>query len=344
MHMKPYIYNVDAAVLQSWVKDHSYPSFRIDQLQSWLNQGVDDVAQMTNLPKKMRQQLADDFVFNGMVIANRLASQVDDTVKYTMLLSDGNIIESVFMRYHQGTSVCISSQAGCRMGCRFCASTGLGFGRHLTAGEMFAQVALIGRDMKERIDHVTVMGIGEPLEDVPTLLNFLHRVNSPAGLNIGMRRLTVSTCGIIPAIYELAKANLQITLAVSLHAPNDTIRRQLMPIASRFHYADLLAACRHYQRITGRRMTYEYALFEDINDAASHAALLATQLEGHLCHVNLIRANPIEDGPFQRSSLDKIKSFQNVLEDKGIACTVRRELGSDILAACGQLRRWEHDG
>ncbi|MGI6078229.1 MAG: 23S rRNA (adenine(2503)-C(2))-methyltransferase RlmN [Fastidiosipilaceae bacterium] len=342
--MKSYIYNIEQDELSAWVEAHDYPAFRTKQLNKWLNQGIDDVNQLTNLPKVMRQQLAEDFTFDGLKITSRLVSQIDDTVKYTMLLADGNIVESVFMRYRQGTSVCISSQAGCRMGCRFCASTGLGFGRHLTAGEMFAQVALIGRDMGERIDHVTIMGIGEPLEDVPTLLAFLYRVNDPDGLNIGMRRLTVSTCGIIPAIRELATANLQITLAVSLHAPNDKIRLQLMPIAKKYKYNDLLAVCREYQNRTGRRMTYEYALFEGINDADIHAAELANRLSGHLCHVNLIRANPIANEPFQRSPMDRVNSFQKILEQNNIACTVRRELGSDIMAACGQLRRWEYDG
>lgn len=336
---KPYIYDVSPSELSDWLSARDYPAYRARQISQWLAKGVNDVNDLRNLPMQLRTDLNLSFSFDGLRLLEAIPSTIDETVKYTSELYDGNIIESVFMKYRQGTSVCISSQAGCKMGCAFCASTGAGFGRNLTAGEMIAQVALIGRERKTRIDHVTVMGIGEPLENFDNLLTFLNYANLPQGLNIGMRKLTVSTCGLVPQIRRLAELGLAITLAVSLHAPNDEIRQKLMPVAKRWPLSELMPACREYQKITGRRMTYEYALFDGVNDGSDQARELVKLLRGQLCHVNLIPANTVENTGLFRSKESSVADFQEVLTDAGIACTVRRELGSDIAAACGQLRR-----
>lgn len=336
---RPYIYDVAPEELARWMNEKGQPAYRARQVSARLIKGVDSTDDLTDIPKALRASLEEDFLFDGLTYAERRMSALDETVKYTGQLKDGNIIESVFMKYKGGTSVCISSQSGCRMGCTFCASTGLGFGRDLTSGEMLAQVALIGRDRGQRIDHVTIMGIGEPLENYDAVVDFFYRVNDPAGLNIGMRKLTVSTCGIVPRIYDLAALRLPITLAISLHAPNDRLRRELMPIAKRYPYDELMEACRFYAKTTSRRVTYEYALFGGVNDQLGHATELAGQLKGQLCHVNLIPVNEIPGGRYRRPSKETVKAFQQQLEKKGIACTVRRELGGDIQAACGQLRR-----
>lgn len=336
---QPYIYDVSPEALADWLAERGYPAYRTSQIVRWLSRGIAGADDMTDLPKALREDLRGTFVFDGLTFEQIRPSQLDETVKYTAVLRDGHVIESVFMTYRAGTSVCISAQSGCRMGCDFCASARAGFGRSLTAGEMLAQVARIGAERGRRIDHVTVMGIGEPLENLDALLDFLHRVNDPAGLNIGMRRLTVSTCGLVPEMRRLAELRLPITLAVSLHAPNDVIRRRLMPVARQYDFETLMAACRDYQAATGRRMTYEYALFRGVNDSRPAAAELAGRLAGQLCHVNLIPANAVPGSLYQRAVPADVRAFQNVLEQNGIACTVRRELGADIAAACGQLRR-----
>ncbi len=336
---RPYIYDVPQTDLHQFFKAKSLPRFRYQQLQSWLNKGVTSVADLRNMPKDIQHQLAEVYRFDGLVLINKHVSAADDTVKYVGRLADGHLIECVYMTYESGTSVCVSSQSGCRMGCQFCASTGIGFGRNLTSGELLAQVLLVGKDRAKRIDHITVMGIGEPLENLSAVLGFINRANDPDGLNIGLRKITVSTCGLVPEISALAEAGLPITLAISLHAPNDNLRSQLMPINRRYPIDQLMAVCKAYQRQTNRRMTYEYAMFKNVNDQPRHAIELAALLKGQLCHVNLIPANETSASPYQASTGHVIKQFQQYIQNQGIPCTVHRSLGQDIAAACGQLRR-----
>jgi 23S rRNA (adenine2503-C2)-methyltransferase len=337
--MKQYIYDMDRSAWIEWVKARGIPAYRAGQLAAWISRGISRVDEMTDLPLDLRQQVEESFMIDGLVLENKLQSSLDETAKYIFRLHDGNVIESVLMHYRYGWSVCISSQAGCRMGCTFCASTGAGFGRDLTAGEMLAQVSLIARDCNSRIGHVTIMGIGEPLDNYDAVVRFLRRVNDPQGMNISMRHLSVSTCGLVPKMIEFSQEGLPVTLSVSLHAPNDAIRRQLMPIARQYDYERLLAACRRHVETTGRRITFEYALFNGVNDQPEHADELAARLKGLLCHVNLIPANEFSGGQYRQSRQPEVQRFLSRLTRSGINATVRRELGSDIMAACGQLRR-----
>ncbi len=339
MITKRYIYDLNLREWQAWMQEHDLPAYRAGQISQWLARGARSIDDMSDLPKDLRALIADSFIIEGLVLEQKLQSKLDDTAKYIFRLADGNIIESVLMHYHYGYSVCISSQAGCRMGCTFCASAGAGFGRSLTAGEMLAQVALIARDCENRIGHVVVMGIGEPFDNYEQLVLFLHRINDPRSLNIGMRHISVSTCGLVPEMLKFTDEGLPVTLSVSLHAPNDTIRRQLMPVARRYDYGQLMAACRRHVNRTGRRISFEYSLFSGINDRPEHAAELAAQLKGLMCHVNLIPANEIDGGRYQQSRQTAVQIFQDRLTRSGVNATVRRELGSDIMAACGQLRR-----
>ena len=336
---KPFLYDLDPRDLESWVKANGLPAYRAGQIDRWLTRGVSSTDQMTDLSKSVRAMLDDAFILNGLVCEQKLQSGMDDTTKYIFRLTDGNVIESVLMHYRYGQSVCISSQAGCKMGCTFCASTGAGFGRDLTAGEMMAQVARIARDSRERIGHVAIMGIGEPLDNYDQLIRFLKRANDPLGLNISMRHISVSTCGLVPEMVKFTDEGLPVALSISLHAPNDRIRRQLMPIARRYDLEQLLSACRHHTELTGRRITFEYSLFSGINDRPEHAEELAARLKGFLCHVNLIPANEFEGGQYRQSGQSAVQQFLNILTRAGVNATVRRELGSDIMAACGQLRR-----
>jgi 23S rRNA (adenine2503-C2)-methyltransferase len=336
---KPYLYDLSDADLADWTRRHGLPDYRAGQISRWLSRGVATTAEMTDLAQNVRALIDASFVVDGLSLVHKAQSRLDDTIKYVFRLTDGNLIESVRMRYRHGLSVCISSQAGCRMGCCFCASSEAGFGRSLTSGEMLAQVARIGRDSGERIGHVTVMGIGEPLDNYDNLVRFLKRVNDPAGLGISLRHISVSTCGLVPEMLKFTDEGLPVTLSVSLHAPDDTIRRQLMPIARRYDIDQLLAACRRHTEKTGRRITFEYALFSGINDRPEQADQLAELLRGLLCHVNLIPANEDAGGTFRQSSPAAVRQFLSRLTRAGINATVRRELGADILAACGQLRR-----
>ena len=322
-----------------WADQEELPAYRARQIAAWASRGVSDVDELTDLPQSIRARLAEQFTFPSLELEEKYVSAIDETAKYVFRLSDGNRIESVLMHYRFGRSVCLSTQAGCRMGCTFCASADAGFGRNLTTGEMLAQVSLIARDCNARIGHVTLMGIGEPFENYDAVVAFLHRVNDPAGLNISMRHISISTCGLVPKMIEFTREGLPVTLSVSLHAPNDSIRQQLMPVAKRYCYDDLLAACRAHTQQTGRRITFEYALFDGINDRPEHARELAGRLRGMLCHVNLIPANEFSGGCYQRSQPSAVQQFQDVLVRSGINATVRRELGADIMAACGQLRR-----
>lgn len=316
-----------------------YPAYRAKQIYEWLYSGVLDFSQMNNLPKDMRAKLEESFTTGRVKIAQRLVSKVDQTRKYLLELGDRNIVESVLMKYHYGYSVCLSTQVGCRMGCKFCASASLGLIRNLTIAELLAQLLTIRHDLGQRIRHVVLMGIGEPFDNYDNVIEFLKRINREDALNISYRKMTVSTCGIVPKILEFAREGIPVNLSISLHAPNDEVRRRTMPVAKSWNFDELLSACKEYTRLTSRRITYEYSLIENVNDSQEHAEILAKKLKGTLCHVNLIPVNAVKGIDFKKSSRQRIETFKEVLDKYGIAVTVRRELGSDIMAACGQLRR-----
>lgn len=323
-------------LLQAWGE----PKFRGKQIFDWLHQKqVDSFEEMTNLPKSLREKLKEKAAINGVEIVRRLVSQIDGTRKYLFALADGAIIESVWMQYEHGNTVCISTQVGCRMGCKFCASTLDGVERGLTAGEMLSQIYAIQKDCGERVHGTVLMGSGEPLDNYENVLKFLRLINDPKGQNMGQRHITLSTCGLVEQIDRLAEEDLQITLAVSLHAPNDAIRTQTMPIAKVYSMEQLLAACRRYAEKTKRRITFEYALIHGVNDRDEQARELAGKLKELLCHVNLIPVNDVKERNYCRSSSEQVKRFAAILNDTGVETTVRRKLGSDINAACGQLRR-----
>ncbi|HIS80488.1 MAG TPA: 23S rRNA (adenine(2503)-C(2))-methyltransferase RlmN [Candidatus Scatomonas merdavium] len=314
--------------------------FRASQLFSWLHdKQAEEYARMTNLSKGLREKLAQKYPLTVLRAVNMQESRLDGTRKYLFALDDGNVIESVWMRYHHGNSVCISSQVGCAMGCRFCASTIGGKVRSLRTSEMLEQVYQIRKLTGERVSNVVVMGTGEPLDNYDNLVRFIRLVSSPGGLNISQRNLTVSTCGLVPEMYRLAEEGLAVTLALSLHAPNDEKRKALMPVANRYTIRQVLDACENYYRKTGRRLTFEYALAEGQNDGEQDAEELAGLISGMNCHVNLIPVNPVRERKFARSGKKVIANFQNKLEKYGINVTIRREMGSDIDGACGQLRK-----
>lgn len=336
---KPSFYDLDKTALDDFVQEHAWPRFRAAQLFEWQKHGILSFDEMQNISKAMRAELANALVANPLTLIDWQTSTEDATQKALFQLPDGQMIETVAMRYGEHLSICVSSQVGCRMGCTFCASTGAGFVRNLTVGELYAQVVTMQAKAAHRVSHVTVMGIGEPLENLPNLLAFIDRLADPAGLGISMRRITVSTCGLTGQMLELANAGRPINLAVSLHAPNQKLRESLMPIARRYDLATLMEACRRYTEITHRRLTFEYALFNEINDDVQDANDLADLLHGILCHVNLIPANHVPGTPYEKSPPERVQAFKAQLERRRIVVSVRRELGSDITAACGQLRR-----
>lgn len=316
------------------------PAFRAKQIYGWLHvRLVSDFEEMKNISKADREKLMSIFYLDPMVIQDVQVSSIDGTRKYLFLLADGNMIESVWMEYHHGNSVCISSQAGCRMGCKFCASTLDGLARNLTAGEMLAQIYAITRDTGKRVSNVVVMGSGEPMDNYDHLLTFLHMISDENGLCISQRNLTVSTCGIVPGILRLADEGLAITLAISLHAPDDALRRTMMPIAGVYSIEQIMEACRIYYSKTGRRLTFEYSLVKGVNDGKTQAQQLSKLLHGINCHVNLIPVNPIKERKFQQSERTNVQEFKKLLEKNGINATIRREMGRDIDGACGQLRK-----
>ena len=315
------------------------PRYRGRQIHKWVHQkGATELAQMTDLPLTLREKLQDISTPGGLGMTARKTAR-DGTIKYLFTLNDGQAVESVFLPHDYGSSVCVSSQAGCRMGCRFCASTIGGLVRNLTAGEIYAQVMGIRNDSGQRISSVVIMGSGEPMDNLPHVLKFISMITSADGLHIGARHITVSTCGVVPGIKMLATEKLQITLSVSLHAPNDGIRNRIMPINKKYPVTVLIDACKEYVSITGRRITFEYALIDGFNDLREHARELGNLLKGILCHVNLIPLNEVEEREFRRSAPARVQDFAGVLEKSGIPVTVRREMGGDIDAACGQLRR-----
>ena len=316
------------------------PKFRAKQIFQWLHQKrVLTFDEMKNLPTSLREELSKPCTITSFSIERKLVSQIDGTTKYLYRLSDGEYVESVLMRYEHGISVCVSTQVGCKMGCSFCASTKAGFIRHLTPSEILEQVYAPSRDTGERIDSIVLMGIGEPLDNFDNVMRFLTLVSAPEGLCMSHRHISLSTCGLVDRIYELADMGLQITLSVSLHASSDAVRDEIMPVNHRYKIPELLKACQYYTDKTHRRISYEYSLIKGVNDNAGQAKELAALLHGMLCHVNLIPVNYVEEAGFEKSGKQQVYAFQKVLLDHGINATVRRTLGADINAACGQLRR-----
>ncbi len=326
--------------LEALLSGLGQPKFRGKQLFSWLHEKrVLSFEEMTNLPAALRERLAETCCITALETERKLVSQLDGTIKYLYRLQDGEHVESVLMRYEHGISLCISSQVGCRMGCAFCASTKAGFVRNLTASEILEQVYAAGRDTGERISSIVLMGIGEPLDNFDQVMRFLELVTDPNGLNLSHRHISLSTCGVVGRIRELAEKDLQITLSISLHATDDAARSAIMPINKRWNLEELLAACQEYTDKTHRRISYEYALISGVNDSRRQAEELAGLLKGMLCHVNLIPVNYVREAGYEKSPREKIYAFQKVLNDRGVNTTIRRTLGADINAACGQLRR-----
>ncbi len=326
--------------LEQWILGTGEKKFRAKQLYQWMHEKhVDSLEAMGNLPGSLREKIREECIFTVLEQAACQVSAQDGTRKYLFRLADGNMVESVLMRYKHGNSVCISSQVGCRMGCRFCASTLDGLVRNLTPGEMLEQVYRISADTGERVSNVVVMGTGEPLDNYENLLVFLQMLTDENGLHISQRNVTVSTCGIVPGIYELAERDLQITLAVSLHASSQEKRKRLMPVAEAYEIHDLIKACRDYFEKTGRRITFEYSLAAGVNDHGQDADELAELIAGLPCHVNLIPVNPVKERNFTRPAQKAVQDFQKRLEKYRINVTIRREMGRDIDGACGQLRK-----
>lgn len=326
--------------LTEYLKDLGEKPFRAKQLYQWMHVKLAaSLDEMTNLSKEMRGILKGTAFYASLNPVDVRISQIDGTRKYLFELEDGNVIESVLMRYKHGNSVCISSQVGCRMGCRFCASTLDGLERNLRPSEMLEQIYRIQRDTGERVSNVVVMGSGEPMDNYDNLIRFIHLLTDENGLHISQRNVTVSTCGIVPRIRQFAEENLQVTLALSLHAPNDEVRKTLMPVANSFALKDVLDACHYYFEKTGRRLTFEYSLVKGVNDNLDEARALADLLKGQHGHVNLIPVNPIKERDFKQSDRKAVEEFKQYLEKRGINVTVRREMGRDIDGACGQLRK-----
>ncbi len=325
--------------LSAYLNELGEPKFRAKQIFSWLHKGVEDYDDMTNISKATREKLRKNTYVSTLKIREKYVSKLDGTVKYLFELPDKNCIESVVMRYHHGLTICISSQVGCRMGCRFCASTIGGLYRSLTAGEILNQVIFAQKDMGERISNIVIMGIGEPLDNYDNIVKFLHNVNNENGINIGYRHITLSSCGVVSGIYKLAEEKLPITLTISLHAPNDKIRDTIMPINHKWNISELMKACKVYADTTGRRISFEYSLIHGVNDSIENAKELASLIKPLHGHVNLIPVNKVEERDFHKGSAQDIRVFCDTLISLGINATVRRELGSDISASCGQLRK-----
>ena len=325
--------------LTGTLKELGQPAFRGKQVYTWLHKGVRSYEEMTNLPKGLRDLLAEKYPICPPEVVRKQESQKDGTIKYLWKLHDGNCVETVLMRYHYGNTVCISTEVGCKMGCAFCASTLGGLVRKLEPYEMLDQVLFTQVDSGLPVSHIVLMGIGEPLDNFDNVMRFLELVNSEEGMNISMRHISLSTCGLVPKIDELAKRKLQISLAISLHGPNKEIRSRVMPVNKAYPIEELLPACRRYYEATGRRIHFEYAMIDGMNDTPDHARQLVKLLKGLGAHVNLIPLNHVEESPLKPSTKSAVAVFQKTLEDGGVTATVRRTLGSDIDASCGQLRR-----
>lgn len=322
-----------------------FPKFRVNQIFSWIHEKcVSSFDEMTNISKDMRAKLNEYFYFNNCVINTKLVSKIDDTVKYLFTLSDGEYVESVVMKYKYGYSICISTQVGCKMGCTFCASAIGGFVRQLSTGEMLSEIYTAQKDLNIKINHLVLMGTGEPLDNYDNVMKMLRLITDEKGQNMSMRHISLSTCGIVPKIYELAEEKLGLTLSVSLHAPNDNIRNQSMPVNKVYNTDELLKACKHYADTTSRRISFEYAMIKGVNDSDECAYELADRLKNILCHVNLIPVNNVRETNYIKSSVERQKRFIDILSSRGITATVRRTLGSDINASCGQLRASKKKG
>ena len=340
MDMRIDIKSLDFEELNNLVLELGEKSFRAKQIYEWLHvKLVHSFEEMSNLSKNLRDKLNEKCFLTALKPVEILTSKVDGTKKYLFELQDGNIIESVLMRYHHGNSVCISTQVGCRMGCKFCASTLDGLERNLLPSEMLDEIYSIQKDIGERVSNIVLMGSGEPLDNYDNVMKFLKLISDDYGLNISQRNITLSTCGLVPKIYELADSQVQITLAISLHASEDETRKELMPVAKAYKIDEILKACNYYFDKTGRRLTFEYSLVSGINDTVEGAVRLGELLKGINCHVNLIPVNPIKERDFKQSEKQAIEKFKNKLEKYGINVTIRREMGRDINGACGQLRK-----
>lgn len=333
------ILDLDIEALKLWMEQNGEKSFRAKQVFQWIYKGIFNFKDMKNISTNTLEHLEKYFYIGIPKVVTKLVSKDEDTVKFLFAYEDGNLIESVVMKYKHGNSICVSTQVGCRMGCKFCASTIEGMVRNLSSGEILAQILKAQEEIGERISNVVLMGSGEPLDNYENVIKFIKEINKSEGLNIGQRHITLSTCGIVPKIRELAHENLQITLAISLHAPNDNLRRQVMPIANKYSINEILDVCKYYIRKTNRRISFEYALVKGFNDSMEQCKELSDILSGILCHVNLIPVNEIKENTLKKSSSDNIINFKNILCKNGIETTIRREMGSDIDAACGQLRR-----
>ena len=330
--------------LTDYIKSIGQPAFRAKQIFKWIHQKqATDFSAMTDQPKALLAQFAQNCTLAVPTIRRRQQSK-DGTVKYLLQLADGNCIETVLMRYHYGNTVCVSTQVGCAMGCRFCASTQAGRVRDLEAGEICSEIYTAQKDIGERISHIVLMGIGEPLDNFDEVMKFLENITSPEGVNIGMRNISLSTCGLVPKIDQLAEKKLQLTLSVSLHAPNNEIRSGMMPVNDAYPVEVLMQAVRRYQDTTGRRVSFEYSMVRGVNDSDVCAKQLADLIRGMGAHVNLIPINPVDGSPYSATDAANVRRFQQKLESLGVNATVRRRLGSEISAACGQLRRDEMNG
>ena len=337
--MMNHLKSMTVAEIGSVLKELGQPAFRAKQVYTWLHKGVRSYEEMTNLPKALRDTLAERYPLHIPKVVRRQESQKDGTIKFLWELQDGNCVETVLMRYHYGNTVCISTEVGCRMGCAFCASTIGGLVRKLEPYEILDQVLFTQVESGQPISHIVLMGIGEPLDNFDNVMRFLELVNSPDGMNISMRHISLSTCGLVPMIDKLAEKKLQISLAISLHGPNDEIRSRIMPVNKAYPMDVLLAACRRYYDATSRRIHFEYAMIDGVNDREADAKELIRRLKGIQAHVNMIPLNHVEESPLKPSSRQAVQRFQKILEEAGIPATVRRTLGGDIDASCGQLRR-----
>ncbi len=336
--MKINLFDLSLDELKEFVKQLGEPQFRGKQIFEWMYRGAENFEDMTNIPKNLREKLSESSFLGGMSISEKYVSKIDETRKYLLQLNDGNFIETVLMKYEYGYTVCVSSQVGCKMGCKFCASTVNGWVRNLTPGEIVGQILCVQRDLGQRISNVVMMGIGEPFDNFENVLKSIKLMNSPEGLGIGQRHISVSTCGLADKIKALADMKMQITLLISLHAPSDERRSQIMPVNNKFNINELMSACDYYIKETSRRISFEYTLISGVNDTLEEADTLAKILKRKLCHVNLIPVNKVEESGFSKSSRERVEAFKARLEKHGLVATVRREMGSDINAACGQLR------
>ena len=333
------VLDLDLNQLKTWMRENGEKEFRAKQVFDWIYKNLWNFQDMNNIPKCTKDKLSRNFYIGIPEVIAKYSSEESSTEKFLLKFKDGNVIECVVMRYNYGNSICVSTQVGCRMGCTFCASTIGGLIRNLTSGEILSQIILSQKIIGERISNIVLMGSGEPLDNYDNILKFLDAVNSKNGLNIGQRHITLSTCGIVPKIYELADKKLQITLAISLHAPNDKSRKSIMPIANKYTIQEIIKACIYYIQKTNKRITFEYSLVKGVNDNIKIAEELAMLLKGMLCHVNLIPVNIVTEKSFEKPSNKVIREFSSILTKNGIENTVRKEMGSDINAACGQLRR-----